>query len=64
MNKKQQQTVAMLFLASSTSIGASHIMQSNGRNLMDFTQGMLTGIGIVGMLLAVVTVGRYNKRSQ
>ncbi|WP_342438200.1 hypothetical protein NSS79_02805 [Paenibacillus sp. FSL L8-0436] len=64
MNKKQQQTVGMQFLASSTTIGASQIIQSNGSNLMDFTQGMLTGIGIVGMLLAVVTAGRYNKRSQ
>lgn len=63
MNKKQQQTVAMLFLASSTSIGASQIIRSNGSNLMDFMQGMLTGIGIAGMLLAIVTAGRYNKRS-
>ncbi|MEI2397799.1 hypothetical protein NYE33_01355 [Paenibacillus sp. FSL R10-2199] len=64
MDKKQQQTVAMLFLASSTSIGASQIIQSNGSNLMDFTQGMLAGIGIAGMLLVILTIGRYNKRSQ
>ncbi|AIQ27295.1 hypothetical protein P40081_03085 [Paenibacillus sp. FSL P4-0081] len=64
MDKKQQQNVAMLFLASSSSIGVSQIIQSNGSNLMDFSQGMLTGIGIAGMMLAIVTAGRYNKRSQ
>jgi hypothetical protein len=37
MNEKQQQNVAMLFLASSSSIGASQIIQSNGSNLMDFS---------------------------
>ncbi|MEK5358146.1 hypothetical protein [Paenibacillus sp. FSL L8-0709] len=64
MNKKQQQNVAMLFLASASSIGANQIIQSNGSNLMEFTQGILTGMGIVGMLLVVVTIGRFNKRSQ
>ncbi|WP_342424623.1 hypothetical protein [Paenibacillus sp. FSL E2-0178] len=64
MDKKQQQNVAMLFLASSSPIGVSQIIQSNGSYLMDFSQGMLTGIGIAGMLLAIVTAGRYNKRSQ
>lgn len=64
MNKKQQQNVAMLFLASFASITASPIIPSNGSNLMDFSQGMLTGIGIAGMLLTIVTIGRYNKRSQ
>lgn len=64
MDKKQQQNVAMLFLASSSSIGVSQIIQSNGSNLMDFSQGMLTGIGIAGMMMAIVTAGRYNKRSQ
>lgn len=64
MDKKQQQNVAMLFLASSSSIGISQIIQSNGSNLMDFSQGMLTGIGIAGMLLTIVTIGRYNKRSE
>lgn len=64
MDKKQQQNVAMLFLASSSSIGVSQIIQSNGSNLMDFSQGMLTGIGIAGMMLAIVTAGRYNKRGQ
>ncbi|WP_167348534.1 hypothetical protein [Paenibacillus etheri] len=54
----------MLYLASFSSIIASQIIQSNGSNLMDFSQGMLTGIGIAGMLLTIVTIGRYNKRSQ
>lgn len=64
MDKKQQQNVAMLFLASSSSIGVSQIIQSNGSNLMDFSQGMLTGIGVAGMLLTIITIGRYNKRSE
>ncbi|WP_019913824.1 hypothetical protein [Paenibacillus sp. HW567] len=64
MNKKQQQNVALLFLASFSSIISSQIIQSNGSNLMDFSQGVLTGIGIAGMLLTIVTIGRYNKRSQ
>lgn len=64
MDKKQQQTVAMLFVASFSSLTASQLIQSNGSTLMDFTQGVLTGIGIVGMLLSIVTFGRYNKRSQ
>ncbi|MDT3428263.1 hypothetical protein J2Z22_003855 [Paenibacillus forsythiae] len=64
MDKKHQQNVAMLFLASFSSLTVSQIIQSNGSNLMDFTQGVLTGIGIAGMLLVIVTFGRYNKRSQ
>lgn len=64
VDKKQQQNVAMLFLASSSSIGVSQIIQSNGSNLMDFSQGMLTGIGVAGMLLTIITIGRYNKRSE
>lgn len=64
MNKKQQQNVVMLYLASFSSVTASQIIQSNGSNLMDFSQGLLMGIGIAGMLLTIVTFGRYNtKRS-
>ncbi|WP_435923835.1 hypothetical protein [Paenibacillus sp. DYY-L-2] len=63
MNTKQQQNVALLFLASFSSLTLSQVIQSNGSNLMDFTQGMLTGLGIAGMLLAIMTMGRRNKRS-
>ncbi|MCL6603322.1 MAG: hypothetical protein K6T94_10640 [Paenibacillus sp.] len=64
MDKKQQQNLGMLFVGSFSSLTASQIIESNGSNLVDFAQGLLTGIGIVGMLLAIVTFGRYNKRSQ
>ncbi|MEK4159450.1 hypothetical protein MKZ23_31065 [Paenibacillus sp. FSL R5-0876] len=43
---------------------ASQIIQSNGSNIMDFSQGILTGIGFMGMLMTIVTIGRYNRRSQ
>ncbi|WP_082452070.1 hypothetical protein [Paenibacillus ihuae] len=64
MNKKQQQNVAALFLASFSSIICSQFIQSNGSNLMDFSQGVLAGLGTVGMLLTIVSIGRYNKRSE
>lgn len=64
MDEKQQQNVALLFLASFSSIICSQVIQSNGSNLMDFSLGLLTGIGIAGMLVTIVTIGRYNKRSE
>ncbi|MDQ0196334.1 hypothetical protein [Paenibacillus wynnii] len=64
MDKKQQQNLGMLFVASFSSLTVSQIIESNGSNLVDFTQGVLTGIGIVGMLLTIVTFGRYYKRSR
>ncbi|ULO07059.1 hypothetical protein H1230_29650 [Paenibacillus sp. 19GGS1-52] len=64
MNKKHQQNVAMLFLASLLTLTASRIIHSNGSTLMDFAQGILTGMSIVGMVLTIVTFGRNNKRSQ
>ncbi|WP_405106648.1 hypothetical protein MHH28_25340 [Paenibacillus sp. FSL K6-1217] len=62
MDKKQQQNVAMLFLASVSSIIASQLIQPNGSNLMDFSQGILTGMGLVGMLMTVVTLGKFSKK--
>ncbi|AKG37239.1 hypothetical protein [Paenibacillus durus] len=64
MNKKQQQSLGILFAASFLSLTASQIIHSNGSTLMDFAQGTLTGMGIVGMVLTIATFGRYNKRSQ
>ncbi|WP_379127863.1 hypothetical protein [Paenibacillus sp. sgz500958] len=64
MSKKQQQSLAILFAVSFLSLTVSRIMQSNGSNLMDFVQGVLTGMGIVGMVLTIIVFGRYNKRSQ
>lgn len=63
MNKKQQ-TIGILFVVSFLSLAGSQVIHSNGSNLMDFTQGMLTGLGIVGTVLTLLTFGRYNKRSQ
>ncbi|WP_269323217.1 hypothetical protein [Paenibacillus sp. FSL P4-0081] len=40
------------------------MLVSNGSNLIDFTQGMLTGIGIVGIVVTIIAFGRYQKRSQ
>lgn len=64
MDKKQQQSVAMLFMSSFFALTASMLVPDSGSSLMDFTQGFLTGIGIVGMVLAIITFGRYYKRSQ
>lgn len=64
MNEKQQQSLGMLFTAFFPLLIVSRIIHSNGSNLMDFAQGTLTGLGIVGMLITIVTFSRYNKRSQ
>lgn len=63
MNKKQQQNLGILFTTSFLSLTLAQIIHSNGSNLMDFAQGTLTGMGIVGMVLTIVIFGRYNKRS-
>ncbi|NQX48758.1 hypothetical protein HQN87_25895 [Paenibacillus tritici] len=63
MNKQQQNSV-MLFLASFSAIVAGQVIQSNGSSVMDFSQGVLTGIGIVGMMMTIVTLGRFNKRRE
>lgn len=63
MNKKQKQNVGILFTISIFSLTLSQIIHSNGSNLMDFAQGTLTGVGIVGAVLTIVIFGRYNKRS-
>ncbi|MOA35516.1 hypothetical protein D3C78_1569710 [compost metagenome] len=62
MNKKQQQNIGILFSASFLSLIVSQVIHSNGSNLIDFVEGILSGIGIVGMVLTIVTFGRYNKR--
>ena len=64
MNNKQQQNTGLLFAASFLSLTVSRIIDSNGSNLIDFTQGMLTGIGIVGMVVTIIVFGKYQKRSQ
>ncbi|AIQ39097.1 hypothetical protein MKZ24_01840 [Paenibacillus sp. FSL R7-0297] len=64
MDKKHQQNAGLLFAASFLSLTAARMLDSNGSNLMDFTQGMLTGIGIVGMVVTIIAFGRYQKRSQ
>ncbi|MNC20743.1 hypothetical protein D3C75_687060 [compost metagenome] len=64
MDKKQLQNLALLFMSSFFALTASRLVPDSGSNLMDFTQGILTGIGIVGMVLAIITFGRYYKRSQ
>ncbi|WP_310831234.1 hypothetical protein [Paenibacillus pedocola] len=63
MDKKQQQNLALLFISSFFSLTSSRLVPDSGSNLMDFTQGLLTGIGITGMLLAIVFFGKYHKRS-
>ncbi|MNP76675.1 hypothetical protein D3C76_1739640 [compost metagenome] len=62
MNKKQQQNIGILFSASFLSLIVSQVIHSNGSNLIDFVEGILSDIGIVGMVLTIVTFGRYNKR--
>lgn len=64
MDSKQQQNVGMLFVGSFLSLTASRIIESNGSNLIDFTQGMLTGMGITGLVLTIIVFGRYQKQSR
>ncbi|MNP83758.1 hypothetical protein D3C76_1828000 [compost metagenome] len=63
MDKKQQQNVGMLFLASFSLLTVSRYFPANGSTLLDFTQGILAGVGIGGMVMTIVTFGRYYKRS-
>ncbi|AIQ56018.1 hypothetical protein [Paenibacillus borealis] len=64
MDKKHQQNIAMLYAGSFLALTAGRIIHSNGSNLMDFTQGMLTGLGIAGMVVTIIVFGRYQKRSR
>lgn len=64
MDKKPQQNIAMLYAGSLLALTAGRIIHSNGSNLMDFTQGLLTGIGIAGMVVTIIVFGRHQKRSQ
>lgn len=62
MDKKQQQSLFLLFMPSFLALTCGRILPDNGSNLMDFTQGFLTGAGIAGMVLAIVVFGKYYKR--
>lgn len=65
MNKQfKNQRVSPLLLASFAAIAASQVIQPNGSNLMDFSQGLLLGMGLVGMLMTIVTLGKSKKRSE
>lgn len=55
MNKQfKSQRVSPLFLASFAAIAASQVIQPNGSNVMDFSQGLLLGMGLVGVLVGLV----------
>lgn len=60
---KQQQNLGLLFVASFLSLTVSRVIHSNGSNLIDFTQGMLTGMGIVGMVLTIIMFGKYKTKT-
>lgn len=47
MNKKHEQTFGLLFAVSSLIVLVARLMPSNGSNLLDFIQGLLTGMGIL-----------------
>ncbi|WNS41722.1 hypothetical protein [Paenibacillus sp. MMS20-IR301] len=64
MKNIQQQNVGMLFAGSFLALTASRIIESNGSNLIDFSQGLLTGIGIAGMVVSLLVYGRYQKQSR
>ncbi|WP_342476757.1 hypothetical protein NYE24_23105 [Paenibacillus sp. FSL H7-0350] len=66
MIKKQfkNQQVSTLFLASLAAIAASQVIQPNASNVMDFSQGLLLGMGLVGMMMTIVTLGKSKKRSE
>lgn len=63
MNKKHEQTFGLLFAVSSLIALVARLMPSNGSNLLDFIQGLLTGIGIAGMIASLIIFGRHSKRA-
>jgi hypothetical protein len=59
---KSEQNNMMLLMSSVSLATVSRILPTDGSNLMDFTQGVLTGIAMVGMLAGLWMYGKARKR--
>jgi len=64
MNQRQQQIIGILFSVSFLFLIASQVMHTNGNSAGDFLHGIITGMGIAGMLLTIVAFGKFKKRNQ
>ncbi|MNZ76513.1 hypothetical protein D3C78_950210 [compost metagenome] len=52
----------MMLLMSSVSLATvSRMLSTNGSTLMDFTQGVMTGIAMVGMIAGLWMYGKARK---
>jgi hypothetical protein len=61
---KSEQNNMMLLMSSVSLATVSRILPTDGSNLMemDFTQGVLTGIAMVGMIAGLWMYGKARKR--
>jgi hypothetical protein len=58
---KSEQNNMMLLMSSVSLATVSRILPTDGSNLMDFTQGVLTGIAMVGMIAGLWMYGKARK---
>ncbi|MBY3622422.1 hypothetical protein HGO21_23165 [Acinetobacter sp. CUI P1] len=58
---KSEQYNMMLLMSSVSLATVSRMLSTNGSTLMDFTQGVLTGIAIVGMIAGLWMFGKARK---
>ncbi|MFD5022207.1 hypothetical protein ACFWMP_25230 [Paenibacillus sp. NPDC058367] len=55
---KSEQYNMMLLMSSVSLATVSRMLSTNGSTLMDFTQGVLTGIAMVGMIAGLWMYGK------
>lgn len=58
---KSEQNIMMLLMSSVSLATVSRMLSTNGSTLMDFTQGVLTGVAIVGMIAGLWMYGKARK---
>ncbi|MEK5252346.1 hypothetical protein NST74_02600 [Paenibacillus sp. FSL F4-0125] len=58
---KSEQYNMMLLMSSVSLATVSRMLSTNGSVLMDFTQGVLTGIAMVGMIAGLWMYGKARK---
>lgn len=58
---KSEQYNMMLLMSSVSLVTVSRMLSTNGSTLMDFTQGVLTGIAMVGMIAGLWMYGKARK---
>ncbi|OME66661.1 hypothetical protein BSK65_21865 [Paenibacillus odorifer] len=58
---KSEQYNMMLLMSSVSLATVSRMLSTNGSTLMDFTQGVLTGIAMVGMIVGLWMYGKARK---